>query len=136
MNVETVDTSTSAKRVLLIYENFSIACCMLFKTRLFLVALLVGAVLAQTTFASISSVDPAPEMAMQSDCCPSDCPDMPECDAACISTTQCRVVPIVAGLERVILANLPRSGRAGFLRTEATAILQHADGGLQRPPKA
>tara|TARA_X000001036_G_scaffold413441_1_gene427725 strand:+ start:57 stop:392 length:336 start_codon:yes stop_codon:yes gene_type:complete len=96
----------------------------------------VGAVLAQTTFASISSVDPAPEMAMQSDCCPSDCPDMPECDAACISTTQCRVVPIVAGLERVILANLPRSGRAGFLRTEATAILQHADGGLQRPPKA
>jgi len=50
---------------------------MLFKTRLFLVALLVGAVLVQINLASISSVDPAPEMAMQSDCCPSDCPDMP-----------------------------------------------------------
>lgn len=109
---------------------------MLLKTRLFLVILLVGAVLAQISLASVSSVDPAPAMAMQSDCCAKDCPDMPECDAACISTMQCRVAPLVPGLERAAPASLPILGRAGFLRAEATANRQHADGALQRPPKA
>jgi hypothetical protein len=59
---------------------------MILKTRLFVLTLLIGVVLAQISHASISSVDSGSSMVMQSDCCPDDCPDMPECDAACIST--------------------------------------------------
>ncbi len=92
--------------------------------------------MAQISLASISVADSAAVMVMESDCCPNDCPDMPECDATCISTIQCRVAPIVPGLERANLASLPGFGPAGFLRAEVTANRQHADGGLQRPPKA
>jgi hypothetical protein len=106
------------------------------KTRLFLIALLVGAVFAQTSLASVASVSSAPMQAMQEDCCPNDCPDVPECDAACIAAMQCSVAPIVLGLELSIAESGQHSKIATFLPARVTDNPQPLTDGLRRPPKA
>jgi hypothetical protein len=106
------------------------------KMRLFLVGLLVGAFLVQTSLSHVSTASAAVMMTMQDDCCPIDCPDLPECDAACVSTMQCRAVSSVQSKKLAVLEFFPTSKIAVFLTVGLTDSLQYMDNGLRRPPKA
>jgi hypothetical protein len=106
------------------------------KTRLLMMALLVGALLAQPSLAFVSDAVSAPVMTMPHDCCPSDCPDMPECDALCRAVMQCRAAPLGSAAELVVLQIRPQSQRLSFVWTRIAGARQLPTDGLRRPPKA
>lgn len=104
--------------------------------RLFFAALLVGAVLTQGGLAFVSDANAASMMVMPEDCRPNDCADTPDCDAACLATSECRVVPYATGLGPAVLLGESISVRTAFSTAAPTSPRQHSDDGLQRPPMA
>lgn len=105
------------------------------KLRLSLLVLLIGLGLAQTSQASISADSSSHVMAMQEECCPDDCPDMPECNAICVSSMQCRAMPYVAGPTLMLSQSHLLSEPARFRPVRQNDRQQYAVEGLRKPPK-
>jgi len=126
---------TSAQRVLARRRISLIRCSMWQKLRLFLLVLLIGLGLAQASQASISADTSYHMMAMQEECCPDDCPDMPECNAICVASMQCRAMPYVAGQTLSLSQSHLLSERARFRPVGQNDREQYAVEGLRKPPK-
>lgn len=107
---------------------------MWFKMRLLVMCLLVGVVSLQSGLAFVSEAKAGAAMVMPQDCCPDECPDMPDCDAACLAATGCRVVPSFLNCAAMVVLDDLSAVRAAFLTSTLTDSRQDFGEGLQRPP--
>lgn len=103
--------------------------------RLFLMILLIGAGLAHANPVSISNDSLSHEIASQDACCPDECPELPECDATCQSTTQCRFAPFTAGVV-LVTDGVRIAEKVTFLDVEQGLLQEDVAFGLRKPPKA
>lgn len=108
---------------------------MLQNLRLFLLVMMIGLGLAQSSQASISADSFSHMMAMQEDFCPDDCPDMPECNAICVSSMQCLSMPYIAGPTLALSQSHLLSEPARFRPVRRNDLQQCAVEGLRKPPK-
>lgn len=104
------------------------------KMRLLVVCLLVGIVSMQSGLVFVSAANAAPAMVMPQDCCPDECPDMPDCDAACLAATECRVAPSFLDYAAMVVLGEPSSVRAAFLSLIPRGPRRDLGESLQRPP--
>ena len=107
---------------------------MWFKMRLLVMCLLVGVVSMQSGLAFVSEAKAEAAMVISQDCCPDECPDMPDCDAACLAATGCRVAPSSLDCAAMVVLDESSPVRAAFLTTTLADPRQDFGEGLQRPP--
>jgi len=113
---------------------------MWFKLRLFLMFLLVGAILAQTGASLVSSAQAVTMEMMQvdaaSDVAMGDCADIPDCDAPCHLSSQCRGSVGLVGPDWTLVPSRLLAALAPLSPAALAQTAQQSGNDLQRPPEA
>jgi len=113
---------------------------MLVKLRLFLTSFLVAAILVQTGISLVSSAEAAAMEMTQADSASGiamdDCADIPDCDAPCHLSSQCRTAMGLVGTDRALIPSRLLSELALLSPAVIAQTGQRSGNDLQRPPEA
>jgi len=109
------------------------------KLRLFLITLLVGAILAQTGTSLVTSAQAATMEMVQadaaSDVAMDDCADIPDCDAPCHLSSQCRGSVGLVGPDWTLVPSRLLAAMAPLSSPVLAQTAQRSGSDLQRPPE-
>lgn len=104
---------------------------------LVLVFFMLGAFLAQTTFALAAplTTEVTDVTALSAPCCHDDCPTTPDCESACVAVMQCQAVIPFLILQEIPGADILARGVAAFTFSTTQTPKTAPQHGLRRPPK-